>query len=305
MYKVENMPETPAKEVYGDSLEIILLFGVIAIVFNWYARSRRFFVLTYPPLPSQRQTLKFKAVASVFLIYLGAITIMAPILARLVTSFYSLHTPPIPPPLATMGWIQLAALLITLFLFYLYCKTQDSSMIRKIWKDRSLPGSLPIPFDFAFGVMTWLISFPVVIVIGQIADLLLYYFFGVLNYEQVAVRYLKMTLSSPPMLIVALFTILIAAPVIEEFLFRGFLQTYFKHHLGKIPAIFLAGLCFALFHLAPSQGLGNISLIVSLFAFSCYLGFIYEKRGSLFASIGLHMTFNAVSTFRILFFPES
>src|SRR3989304_2390656 len=71
------------------------------------------------------------------------------------------------------------------------------------------------------------------------------------------------------------------------------------------PVIFLAGLCFALFHLAPSQGLGNISLIVSLFAFSCYLGFIYEKRGSLFASIGLHMTFNAVSTFRILFFPES
>ena len=32
--------------------------------------------------------------------------------------------------------------------------------------------------------------------------------------------------------------------------------------------------------------------------------FIYERQASLFASFALHMTFNAVSTFRILFFPD-
>ena len=70
-------------------------------------------------------------------------------------------------------------------------------------------------------------------------------------------------------------------------------------------AIVFSALCFALFHYAPSQGMGNISLLATLFLFALFLGFIYERQASLFASIGLHMTFNAVSTFRILFFPES
>jgi membrane protease YdiL (CAAX protease family) len=69
-------------------------------------------------------------------------------------------------------------------------------------------------------------------------------------------------------------------------------------------AILLSALCFALFHFAPSQGIGNISLVGSLFLFALFLGFIYERQASLFASVGLHMTFNTVSTFRILFYPE-
>jgi membrane protease YdiL (CAAX protease family) len=69
-------------------------------------------------------------------------------------------------------------------------------------------------------------------------------------------------------------------------------------------AIIFSALCFSLFHLAPSQGIGNISLVASLFLFALFLGFIYERQASLFASIGLHMTFNAVSTVRILFFPD-
>ena len=141
-------------------------------------------------------------------------------------------------------------------------------------------------------------------VVGQTADLLLYVLFGFEGYEQVAVQYLKMTLTSPLLLSVALFTVIITAPVIEEFLFRGFLQNYLKRYLGKKAAILSSSLCFALFHLAPSQGLGNISLAISLFIFACFLGFIYERQKSLFASIGLHMTFNLVSTLRILFIQE-
>ena len=106
------------------------------------------------------------------------------------------------------------------------------------------------------------------------------------------------------MLAVALFTILIAAPIIEEFLFRGCLMTYLKRYMPPKGAITLSALCFSLFHFAPSQGFGNISLVASLFVLALFLGFIYERQASLFASIGLHMTFNAVSTFRILFFPD-
>jgi membrane protease YdiL (CAAX protease family) len=178
-------------------------------------------------------------------------------------------------------------------------------MIRPLWKDFSIPTSTSIIKDFFSGAAVWLLGFPVVAVTGQICDLLSYLIFGMQPYEQVAVRYLKMTLSSMPMLFVALFSILIAAPVIEEFLFRGMLQSWLKSRLGTKAAILLSSLAFSLFHMAASQGLGNISVVVSLFSFACFLGFIYEKRGSLFASIGLHMTFNTISTFRILFFSES
>jgi hypothetical protein len=113
-----------------------------------------------------------------------------------------------------------------------------------------------------------------------------------------------MTIDSPFMLSIALFTIIIAAPVTEEFIFRGMLQNWLKTKLGTKSAIITTSACFALFHLSSSQGLGNISLALSLFSFACFLGFIYEKKGSLYASIGLHMTFNAVSTLRILFSPN-
>jgi membrane protease YdiL (CAAX protease family) len=95
-------------------------------------------------------------------------------------------------------------------------------------------------------------------------------------------------------------SVVIFAPIIEEFLFRGCLQNYLKLHFGTKAAIQLSALCFALFHLTPSQGIGNFSLAVSLFLLGLFLGFLYEKQNSLFASVGLHMTFNTVSALRII-----
>ena len=92
-----------------------------------------------------------------------------------------------------------------------------------------------------------------------------------------------------------------SAPLLEEFLFRGLFQTWIKKHLGVKAAILIASLCFALFHVSVAHGVGNLSLVPSLFVFSCFLGFIYERQKSLFASIVLHTTFNLVSTLRIIF----
>ena len=93
-------------------------------------------------------------------------------------------------------------------------------------------GRSPIPnlqqSIFSPRVLLWIVSFPLVIALGQLVDMLLTLFGGFQGYEQVAVRYLKTTLESPLPLTLALFTILIAAPIIEEFLFRGLLQSYLK-----------------------------------------------------------------------------
>ncbi|MBS0604029.1 MAG: CPBP family intramembrane metalloprotease [Verrucomicrobia bacterium] len=283
---------------YVEYLQVILLFGLLGSILVWVAKSNGYFHLPHPR-EKRFNPVPFKTVLAVFVIYLGMTMVVAPILARIIQSAFAPDS-----IVSALGWLQLLLLASIFILFYLYCNAQDPGMFKKIWKDRSIPHTKPIGTDILMGFISWIIAFPLVIAMGQLADMILYFFFGFENYEQVAVRYLKTTLGSPSMLAVALFTILIAAPVIEEFLFRGCLQTFFKRHMHPRNAIVLSALCFALFHFAPSQGIGNISLVASLFVFALFLGFIYERQASLFASIGLHMTFNAVSTFRILFFPE-
>ncbi len=127
-----------------------------------------------------------------------------------------------------------------------------------------------------------------------------YALFNITTYDQVAVLYLKIAMQSPALLVSMLISILVVAPILEEFLFRGLLQTYLKNYLGKKGAIFVAALLFGLFHFNSAQGVGNISIILSLFSFGCFLGFIYERQGSLLASISLHATFNAVNVLYII-----
>ena len=287
---------------YIDYLQPILLFGLISSILLTVAQSYGFFYLP-PSLEKRSNPVSLKTILVVFGIYLVMTAFIAPVLLNIVRSFYS-DSITEASLLSIFSWIQLLILGTIFLLFYLYSRSQSPTLFKKIWKDRSIPHPKPIATDFFMGVMTWIIGFPLVIVVGQLADMILYFFFGFQNYEQVAVRYLKTTIGSPFTLSAALFTILIAAPIIEEFLFRGCLQTFFKRYMMPKKAIVLSALCFALFHFARSQGIGNISLVSSLFIFALFLGFIYERQASLFASIGLHMTFNAVSTLRILFFPE-
>jgi membrane protease YdiL (CAAX protease family) len=92
---------------------------------------------------------------------------------------------------------------------------------------------------------------------------------------------------------------------VEELLFRGTLQQFLKKYFPVKTSIAITALVFACFHYSSAQDLGNFSLIPSLFVFACFLGYTYERQGSIFASIGLHITFNLASSFQILFFPES
>ncbi len=287
---------------YIDYLEVIVLFGVLGVIFLWVAKSFGFFSL---PHENEKRSHPVGAMTLVgnFAIYLAMTLFMAPLLSHIVGLFYPYLADKTTPAIV-FSWVQLGNLCAIFALFYLYCRAQNPLLFGKVWKDRSVAFPRSSVVDFAMGILTWIICFPLIIAVGQLADMILYAFFGFENYEQVAVRYLKTTLASPEMLSVALFTVLIAAPVIEEFLFRGCLQGFLKRYMPTKTAIVLSSLCFALFHFAPSQGMGNISLIATLFAFALFLGFIYERQASVFASLGLHMTFNVVSSLRILFFPD-
>ena len=138
----------------------------------------------------------------------------------------------------------------------------------------------------------------------ELAELINLTLFGIHPVEQLAVKYLKLSLESPFTSFVAFLSILLAAPIMEEFIFRGVLQSYLRKKLGMIPAILLASFAFALFHIQPADKLANFPLILSLFVFACYLGFLYERQRSLFSPIALHVTFNLISVIRIIGYHE-
>jgi membrane protease YdiL (CAAX protease family) len=85
------------------------------------------------------------------------------------------------------------------------------------------------------------------------------------------------------------FTAIVVVPLTEELFFRGLLQTMLRSYIaGPWPAIIFASLVFVVFHENPQHW-------PALFALSLCLGYAYEKSGSLFRSIFIHSTFNALS----------
>jgi uncharacterized protein len=84
------------------------------------------------------------------------------------------------------------------------------------------------------------------------------------------------------------FAIAIAAPLVEELLFRGLLQNALARHLPVWGAILLSSFAFAAVHLQPYAIPGLMSLSIAF-------GYLYHRTGSLRMNIALHMVNNAVA----------
>ncbi|MFP3938282.1 MAG: CPBP family intramembrane glutamic endopeptidase [Phycisphaerae bacterium] len=96
---------------------------------------------------------------------------------------------------------------------------------------------------------------------------------------------------STPWLALLVFAAVVLAPVSEELLFRGLLQSAARRHLGNAwLAVLLTSAAFALLHLRIPQ------TVLPIFILSLVLGYTYERSGRLFSPILIHMLFNGVST---------
>jgi membrane protease YdiL (CAAX protease family) len=82
-----------------------------------------------------------------------------------------------------------------------------------------------------------------------------------------------------------LFLFCILPSVAEELYFRGFIQTSLSYRMGIQPAILLTALLFALAH-------GNMWYLHLYFGLGFFLGWIYEKSGSLWPPIVAHFLNN-------------
>ena len=202
------------------------------------------------------------------------------------------------------GWINIygiwiCGLGIYIYFFSLSKKTQEIVLgpyAFKGWKSKLQ--------DFFIACMSWVLSYPLVVAVGQLIAIFLLVTYQNIEPEQVAVKQIKTASSSPLLLFTLITSVIFIVPFIEELIFRGFFQNWLKKFMSVSQAIVVTSLIFALFHFSPSQGMGNVELIASLFVLSCFLGFIYERQKSLWAPISLHAIFNAVSVM-LIFYVEN
>ncbi len=180
---------------------------------------------------------------------------------------------------------EIASLSLFAVIFFIYV----------LFTYRALPWRAPLT-SFLKGALSYFLVWPFIFVWAYGLEWILKNYFEIVPRDQDAVQILKMKGGSIPLI---LFICLIV-PMIEETLFRGYLQQGLKSIVSEKYAIFATALIFAFFHYSPSQSGSNITILTSLFWLACFMGYLVERTGSLWTSIGLHATFNTVSSIFIL-----
>ena len=283
----------------------IFLFAVLSLLVLIIAWKRDFFAHSFET-KSWFVPIRWFHVVGGFAIYFGVATFVPPFLgAFLKRNFFSGIS--IGERIGLAGWLSFFNSVLILFFVGLFAFSFPPTVRKQIWR-REGEEKRPYSDDVSFAAFAWLVSFPLVLFLSQLLDWLVTYLFSVQNIpEQLAVHFLKMTFGYPLYLTLTLSTIIIFAPLIEETLFRGLLQTFIRRHLGSKQAIGITSALFSLFHYSPEQGLGNIPIVGALFVLALFLGFVYEKKGSLLAPISLHAFFNLISVLNLYFlggFPK-
>lgn len=81
---------------------------------------------------------------------------------------------------------------------------------------------------------------------------------------------------------------IVVAPLCEEIVFRGYFYPVLKKFAGIWPAAICSSLVFAAAH-------GNLTAFLPLLIFGGLLVFIYEKTGSIWAPMAVHLCFNSLT----------
>lgn len=276
----------------------ILVLVVLSLISIQFGRKRNFF-----SLPKENEgwkfDLKLRHVVSVFVIYLCTLVFLTPQIATIVQKIV-FQNPNSNSILAYITWVQFIHSIITFFLLFGFFFLLPKSIWQNIWIDQNSHACFFE--DMKKAVMIGVLSFPIIGLANQSIDFFLTNIMHITEMpDQLAIHFLKMTFGHRLYFILSISTIVFFAPLIEELLFRGFLQSYIRQHLGSFKAIFISSLVFAFYHYAPEQGVTNITIIGSIFVCSCFFGFIYEKRRSLKASILMHGFFNGLNVCNLYF----
>lgn len=96
------------------------------------------------------------------------------------------------------------------------------------------------------------------------------------------------------------FTLVVAAPVFEELLFRGFLFEGLRHsRLGSIGAIVITAALWASIHLQY-----ELYEVISIFLIGLLFGYAKIKTNSLYTPMAMHALMNLAATVQVAFLSD-
>ena len=87
----------------------------------------------------------------------------------------------------------------------------------------------------------------------------------------------------------------VAAPIVEEVVFRAVILRGLRSRMRSSPAIVVQGVVFGAAHFVPSLGFGNIGLLVVLSTVGIVLGVAVEKLGRIVPAMIAHALLNAIA----------
>ena len=96
---------------------------------------------------------------------------------------------------------------------------------------------------------------------------------------------------------IQILVIVFVAPIVEEYLFRGYVFTECKKLFSLTTSVILNGLLFGLFHMNLLQG-------INTFFLAMVLSLVYYHRANIKDNIIVHMSNNAVAILPT-FFPQA
>lgn len=154
--------------------------------------------------------------------------------------------------------------------------------------------------NIILGISRYLTILPVIILTGVFVDFVARYLGVTPNPQEITIKILKESASN--VLVFMIFFGTLGAPIVEEFLFRGFLQPAVRGICGKSNAILASGFIFALVHLIGDQ---NIYVFFQIFILGIFLAYLFEHTGSLVSPVSVHITHNSLTLAYLFLYKHS
>jgi len=133
--------------------------------------------------------------------------------------------------------------------------------------------------------------------------------------NQVAIQYIKNAVGSPLKMIMVFTRVCVIAPLVEETIFRGFLQEKLQNlqayvlgekeansYLHRTIRVVAQAIIFGICHYHPEQGSSNRAIMISTGLVGFCLGEVKEDHKNLWGSSFYHAYFNASVLTRVFVF---
>lgn len=199
----------------------------------------------------------------------------------------------------SFGTMQLSAILFFSFGIFIYLFRKGRTFVSLLFQpqDPLHAFTKKALTYFKYGLITLLIAMPLTFITERIVSISM----GLEEAKQGLVKQFELLQNTPLLFFSLGFIIALLPPLIEEIIFRGYLQSWIKQRWGKKIAIIFTSIIFTFFHFESSLGIGNVQLLSALFVMAIFLSMLRERYESLWAPIGLHVGFNGLSVFFVWF----